>query len=301
MKQNGYLSEELLKCIKHWDVQGVKKLLEQGVSPTRNTRFFYPLESPLVLAVKMQHIEIVTLLLDYGAPIDEFELGKRRKITGLRIACWQHNIEMIQLLLHRGADPNLHIKQSLSPSEKLLEYIRILDIQEVKKLLEQGVSPCRKVSFFKSHQSPLVSATRMKSIELVTLLLDYGAPIDEFEFGRRYKSTALRRACYNYDVEMIQLLIERGADINLHTKHMGRSNLHLAVQTGDKSLVKMLLDKGALPSSVFNNTHWYKVSFEMMTILIEASNDIPEEILSSWEKEKKWIEEHNKRSTDTES
>lgn len=47
----------------------------------------------------------INLLLSSGADVDKGVLGDTRKLTPLMMACWKGRIDMIELLLHKGADP----------------------------------------------------------------------------------------------------------------------------------------------------------------------------------------------------
>lgn len=82
-------------------------------------------------------------------------------------------------------------------------------------------------------EGALVRAVNNQSVEMVTLLLDFGA---DFNAGPR---TPLIAAVKNRSTEMVTLLLNAGADIN------ARGVLLLAVNTGSTEMVRLLLNSGA--------------------------------------------------------
>jgi len=84
----------------------------------------------------------------------------------------------------------------------------------------------------------------VKSKEAVSILLDIGAdPNLQASDG----STPLWTAMILKQFEIIQLLVERGADINSREKTHGDTPLHAALVEGRKDIAQYLLDHGADP------------------------------------------------------
>ena len=86
--------------------------------------------------------------------------------------------------------------------------------------------------------------------EAVKLLLEAGADIDaENDGGQTALHVILDLAQFKYTYhrlskETVELLLGRGADVNLKDKD-GRAPLHLAVESAEGDIVELLLDKGA--------------------------------------------------------
>jgi len=79
--------------------------------------------------------------------------------------------------------------------------------------------------------------------EIVALLLDRGADI-QLRAKTQFENTPLQVALLTAQAEVVQLLISRGADVNL-TQAEGITALHEAAQTNSKQLIAILLDAGA--------------------------------------------------------
>jgi ankyrin repeat protein len=79
--------------------------------------------------------------------------------------------------------------------------------------------------------------------EIVALLLDKGADI-QLRAKTQFENTPLQVGLLTAQAEVVQLLISRGADVNL-TQAEGITALHEAAQTNSKQLIAILLDAGA--------------------------------------------------------
>ncbi|KAJ6511644.1 ankyrin repeat-containing domain protein [Mycena vulgaris] len=87
-------------------------------------------------------------------------------------------------------------------------------------------------------------------LEMMKLLLDHGAPVDQpFGEARDSDVTALDHSCAIGHMEMVQLLLDRGANIE-HQGSLGTA-LGFAVTSRKPGAVKLLLDKGANAAA-----HW---------------------------------------------
>ena len=92
--------------------------------------------------------------------------------------------------------------------------------------------------------SPLHSAVRVKDLEMIQVLLDYGVDINaQTDMG----STPLSVAFWGlgrYDVGVVRLLLDRGADPNILPQG-SRTPLHKASRCGDIKTARLLLEHGA--------------------------------------------------------
>ncbi|KAL8765077.1 MAG: hypothetical protein Q9209_007738 [Squamulea sp. 1 TL-2023] len=91
--------------------------------------------------------------------------------------------------------------------------------------------------------SPVCFAAWAGLIELVQLLLEHGQDINT-ESGRF--GNALHAATNGYaDEHLVRLLLDRGADLNAPGRRACITALHAAVNRGNKEIVELLLQKGA--------------------------------------------------------
>lgn len=90
--------------------------------------------------------------------------------------------------------------------------------------------------------APLHLAADMGHADLVNRLLDKGADVNAKLAGNG--ETPLLTAVKSNNKSAVEILIKRGANINLPDKKMG-TPLHAAVDGGEYDLVKLLVDNGA--------------------------------------------------------
>jgi RNA polymerase sigma factor (sigma-70 family) len=100
--------------------------------------------------------------------------------------------------------------------------------------------------------TPLALAAHFGHLEVMRLLIDRGADINRVA-THRIGVTPLHAALFGRQVEAALLLVERGADVTLARggsglKRAGWTALHYAAGLGFSTLVQPLLDRGADPS-----------------------------------------------------
>src|SRR5262249_29283800 len=142
-------------------------------------------------------------------------------------------MDFIALLLDRGANPNLRIKKETEVHQgmtalwlkeagatPLLRAALCGDLKVVGLLLAHGADPL--LDTF-DHTSPLMVASGVgwadgltheysedETLELVKVLLDLGAPVN---VANDHGITALHGAAYKGANKVVQLLVDRGADL----------------------------------------------------------------------------------------
>ncbi|KAJ6478045.1 ankyrin repeat-containing domain protein [Mycena vitilis] len=115
------------------------------------------------------------------------------------------------------------------------------NVESTRLLLEAGSSPAAK--WGPEEYQPLHITVEQKDLAIMKLLLDYGAPINS-KFGcGACSQNVLHRACSMVRLNVIQILLDRGADLEC-CGHYGTA-LGFAMHQRNLHVVKLLLAKGA--------------------------------------------------------
>jgi uncharacterized protein len=122
----------------------------------------------------------------------------------------------------------------------LMSAVNKNNVSLVKQLIHNGAN----VDELDSNQdAPLVIAAYKGYDEIVQLLLDAGADLGAVDPGM--KATALHAAAYAGRTGAAKLLIEGGIDINKQGPYNGYTALHDAIWQNNVGIVKLLLAANA--------------------------------------------------------
>ena len=257
-----FKSQLIIKAVEQQNITLVKSLLEQGANPNTKHSFGTPL---LIFSVLQNNRELAELLLDEGADVNirhnalfvkfpwEDRISSSDAVGGwspLHVAVMEGNLEIIELLLAKGADVDARDLNARSPLHYAIIYGKEADI--VKVLLEKGADVNAKDNRF--GMTPLHDAAvdRLNfKPDVVKLLIDYGANVDS---GKNEAWTPLHWASINRNLKMVEMLIANGADVNARNKN-GSTALHLTFREDNTDLARILLDAGA-DVNIKNNEGW---------------------------------------------
>lgn len=242
---------------KHWttplhsavglgDVTVVATLLEHAAD---TLAVDYRGERPMYDATEKELVEIVRALLDYGVPVDGFA----REITWgggglpLAIACRTGNMELVELLLARGANVNADGGVDWPP---LLVAVgrRRLDITE--KLLDLGANANQQRAgggYTPLHAVAGYTDEPEVTRRLLNLLLEHGAKVDMVD--ARGRTPLHQSACWT-NLATAGRLIEAGAPLDL-PDHFGITAYGYADALGQTEMVALLRQRGATASPAF--------------------------------------------------
>ena len=178
--------------------------------------------SPLLLAIINNHQSTVKILLDYNSNGFPKQNDAKPMYLPLNIACKFGNLNIVQLLLQKFGTAEL-AKQS--------------------NLLTNS-SQCNAEGLLPLH---IVASSR--NIQLVPLLLEYGADINQLD--KLNKWPAIFYSVFTNDKEMTKCLLSYGADLNIFDED-NYNALFYAMWEGNISVLNALLDSLRYNKKLFN-------------------------------------------------
>ncbi|AKI79829.1 putative ankyrin repeat protein [Acanthamoeba polyphaga mimivirus] len=151
------------------------------------------------------------------------------------------SIETVRLLLEHGADTNIQEKNSLSLDDIKYPYVHMISL--INKIMRQKNSNSE--NGFTALSLVCAVLDTGESIEVVKLLLKYGANIDSIN---NCGETALIIACQNskyfHSIFVIDLLLQNNTNI-LHKDNNGFTALIHAASHCPLSIIKLLVKNGS--------------------------------------------------------
>jgi ankyrin repeat protein len=190
------------------------------------------------------HYALARLLIESGANVNDGSLYIAVEMRNLAKYTNRPNppdtdqgvshFDVAKLLLENGADPNRPYVKLVPPrqaqgninvaagSTPLYRAVRAVDLAAVKLLVEAGASPSQAI---KDGSTPLMAAAGLGAPR--------GGDEEVTETGDR-----------NDPVEVMKILVERGADVNA-ANDLGMTAAHYAVQRGAERIIEYLAAQGA--------------------------------------------------------
>jgi ankyrin repeat protein len=206
--------------------------------------------TPLVMAITNDHIDLARFLVDRGANVNAIDWYGRTPLWAavearnmdVDNATFENGVdrapvlELIQVLLKRGADPNSRTKETPPIRRQMLRVTGSLSW----------------VDF--TGQTPFLTAALSGDVTVMRLLLEYGADPHISTVGG---TTALMAAAginwvvdQTFDegpkalLEAVRLCWDLGMDVNA-VNSMGLTASHGAANRGSDDIIRFLVDKGA--------------------------------------------------------
>jgi ankyrin repeat protein len=229
----------------------IERLIQAGADP--NAPVSATGDTALMMAARTGKLDATKVLLDHGAQVNAKESWGGT--TALMWAVSERHPAVVQLLVDRAAD--LNTKSNFVPSASGRGFEGTAPV---------APKPDQKTEEFASGwMTPLMFAAREDDIESARILIQHGSDVNAV--GGDGKD-ALELALFNGSYDVASLLIDSHANVNHADAQrftplfwaVDRRNMETApnfpwmVTTDPLPLIKKLLDAGADPNAVVNNT-----------------------------------------------
>lgn len=227
----------------------LKMLIRQGSDVNKPNKRG---ETPLFKAIDKSDMALVRLLLDRGADVDH---ASRNDGTPLHAACRRGTFDVFELILNKagfieqqhplaGSLVSAACMRADTDDDATLKILQHLRDSYGRERLALDEIVCR-------YGCALNVACFARETSTIKWLLREQANVDIGDHaGRR----PIHFAAYR-DVPIFEAIYGSGADLNVRDK-MGRTVLHVAVQSGSYDLVKHVLDKNRSLLKAPDNDGW---------------------------------------------
>uniref|UniRef100_A0A4W6FZB8 Ankyrin repeat and sterile alpha motif domain containing 6 n=1 Tax=Lates calcarifer TaxID=8187 RepID=A0A4W6FZB8_LATCA len=190
----------------------------------------------LMVASQHGHEATVRLLLEWGS-----DVNFSQKTTGwgaLMLATLSGKVVVAQQLVERGADPDRVNVLSKTAFELAMQ----LKQREVKAYLD-SITTVRPQTDDERRRPDVFSALKLGNSQLVKEILEEDPT--QVNSSNQEGASPLMMAAVSGQLEVVQLMVEKNADIDKQDGVHGWTALMQATYHGNKDIVKYLLNQGA--------------------------------------------------------
>lgn len=196
--------------------------------------------TPLLTALRNRDIDAICSLLEHGATVD-VKHSENKSCLHMAMNIFKNpdvRYKAITMLVAKGANMN----DIIDPSEKssvLHVALQKKDVKLANFLIAEGATIDVKNIF--SH-SPLFIAVTQNLLPVVSKLVERGADVNDFDGKgtiQAYNTTVLTRAVSHKNEEMVNLLVQHGADCK------NKGVVMKAAEKGNVNIMKIVVSGGA--------------------------------------------------------
>ncbi|MBR3425778.1 MAG: ankyrin repeat domain-containing protein [Neisseriaceae bacterium] len=204
--------------------------------------------TPLMLAARYGHRDVMKLLIEKGADVSIIDNGGEKALS---LATKHGHIACVRLLFELGLANANSADHWETPILTIASRNGHKDL--VQFLLDNGAEVNRLGGFW-GYETAIKDAVFGNHIEIVQLLLDAGADVNlgdkigNLKSNNAYPVLVLYMVCDTYgekiNMDMLKLLLDAGANVNA-MDNLHETALYKAAENGDIDAVRLLLDYGA--------------------------------------------------------
>ena len=272
-QHNSSLSVRLKLAIDENNTEDVETIINQ-IEDIDNLNFYIDGTNPLHYAIEEDKIEIVKILLEYGADVNL----KINDYTPCMSATFIGNLTILKLLVEYGGNCDLITTRGYSAfklacnrgNKEIVKYLfsnsatherneslwiacRNNDVEIVALLLSDSWEKDKDIdsNFIKNNRSCLEISIQGGNIEIINILLQYGANINKCD--TRGRSLLIKAIIYE-NIDIVELLLEKGIRVMLKDR---RTNLpiHFAAEINNTELLNLIIQINDVNSkNVFGET-----------------------------------------------
>ncbi|KAK3290286.1 ankyrin repeat-containing domain protein [Chaetomium fimeti] len=196
-------------------------------------------QTPLVRAAEKGYIGVMKLLLDKGATIGAEAADGRMR---LRWAVDRGYESAVKLLVDERISLDVDDDYYYDNDQDYADALQDASTQGYDNIVRILLDSDILATYSRSYGKAILGAVRASHDKIVQMLLEKGA--DLYAKGINLFSRALLDAADDSDGNMVRILLEKGADVNVEGGTFGNP-LQTACYYGDDETVQMLLEKGA--------------------------------------------------------
>ncbi|ORX44704.1 ankyrin [Piromyces finnis] len=216
--------------------------------------------TPLMYACQNANEDVAQILINQNADIN---IVNHNHQTAIMLAIQEPNREIINLLIKKGADLNIqdNIRKDTALTMACQHYQNAIII---KDLITQGKANVNLAN--REGNTPLILACQNDIVNVVKLLIDFGADINARNFID--KSSALQITINNCNYSMMKYLLDHNADIDIVNKN-GDTSLILACKINNKYMAEYLIKcksnkdiknlEGNTAKMIINNNNYHSI------------------------------------------